>query len=174
MLKPMTGKCKVAALTGIVLCGLFLLVTPLVTVLTITDAKTNVPVLCVKVRDGQEFSLAFTHSVNKRPVRDYIRVVGEHLLVVKSEYDSFGAGMPETSQGEMTVRLTPERKLAFTNINRQLPEISVFVGTVANHILIAGDREIPLTDLAPPETPLTFKIDKISYITLMRTRQVAE
>ncbi|HWQ60780.1 MAG TPA: DUF1850 domain-containing protein [Negativicutes bacterium] len=132
--------------------------------------KTNVPVLYVKVREGQEFSIAFTHSVNKRPVRDYIRVAGDHFLVVRSEYDAFGAGMPETSQGEMTVRLTPEGKLVLDNINRQLPEFTVFVGTVANHILHAAGREIPLADLAPPGSPLNLKITKASYFTLLRSR----
>lgn len=172
MLKPMTGKGKVTALTGIFFFGLFLLFYPLVSVLTVTDVETNVPILYVKVRDGQEFSIAFTHSVNKRPVRDYIRVAGDHLLVVRSEYDAFGAGMPETSQGGMTVRLTPEGKIVFDNINRHLPEFTVFIGTVANHILYAAGREILLADLAPPGTPLTFRIAKASCFTLARSRYI--
>jgi hypothetical protein len=166
----MTGKSKLAVLTGIFFFGIFFLFYPLVPVLTVTDAKTNVPVLYVKVHDGQEFSIAFTHSVNKRPVRDYIRVAGDQLVVVRSEYDAFGAGMPETSQGEMTVRLTPEGKLVLDNINRTLPEFAVFVGTVANHILYVADRQIPLTDLAPPQTPLKFRAAKASYFTLLRSR----
>ncbi len=166
----MNGKGKAVMLTGILLCGLIFLLLPQVPVLSVTEAKTDVPVLYVKVRDGQEFSIAFTHSVNRRPVRDYIRVAGEQLLVVRSEYDAFGAGMPETPQGEMTLRLMPEGKLVLANVNRRLPEFTIFVGAVANHILYAAGREIPLVDLAPPETSLTFRIAKASYFDLLRSR----
>jgi hypothetical protein len=170
MLKPMTKKGKLLALAGIFFLGLFFLLYPLVSVLTVIDVKKNVPVLYVKAWDGQEFSLSFTHSVNKRPVRDFIRIAGDQLVVVRSEYDAFGAGMPETSQGEMTVRLTPEGKLVLDNINRTLPEITVFVGTVANHVLHVSGREIPLAELVPPGNPAKFKITKASYITLLRGR----
>jgi hypothetical protein len=166
----MTGNGKAATLAGMAFCGLFLLLYPLVSVLAVSDAKTTLPVLYVKARDGQEFSVAFSHSVNKRPVRDYIRVAGDRLVVARSEYDAFGAGMPETSQGETTVRLTPAGKIVLDNINRSLPEITVFVGTVANHVLYAAGREIPLADLAPPGTPLTFRIAKVSYFTLLSSR----
>lgn len=168
MLKPMTrGKLLAAA---VFFFGLFCLSYPWVTVLTLIDARTNVPVWSVEVREGQEFSLAFTHSVNKRPVRDYIGVAGDRFVVLRSEYDAFGAGMPETSQGDMTVRLTPEGKLVLDNINRQLSEFTVFVGTVANHSLRVADRDIMLADLVPPGTPLKFKLVKASYFTLFKGR----
>jgi hypothetical protein len=73
----------------------------------------------------------------------------------------------------MTVRLTPEGKLVLANINRPLPEITVYVGTVANHILYAAGRGIPLADLVPPQTPLNFRIDKVSYFTLLRSKYIS-
>lgn len=168
MLKPMTRGKLLAA--GIFFFGLFCLFYPWFPVLTLTDARTNVPVLYVKVREGKEFSLAFIHSVNKRPVRDFIGVSGDRLVVLRSEYDAFGAGMPETSQGGMTVRLAPEGKLVLDNINRQLPEFTVFVGTIADHSLRVDGRDIALADLVPPGTPLKFKLVKASYFTLLKGR----
>jgi len=77
---------------------LFYLFYPLYIVLAITATKQGRWFVRGNGR-GEEFVLSFIHSVNKRPVYDTLRIEGDHLLIVKSRYDSFGAGMPETSTG---------------------------------------------------------------------------
>jgi hypothetical protein len=110
---------------------------------------------CAKMRAG-EFVLSFTHSVNRRPVYDTIRVARNHVVVVKSRYDAFGAGMPEHSTAEGTFRVAEDGWIEWT-INRPMPEVVVRVGRVANHTLHLKGREIPLASLAAPGTAVALR-----------------
>jgi hypothetical protein len=111
--------------------------------------------------EGEEFTLSFIHSVNKRPVYDTIRVTGDKLLIVKSRFDSFGAGMPEGSH------IGENGWLEWT-INRLVPEVSFFVGWVANHSLRLKGQEIPLARLAEAGTLLSLRIQKASRYELWK------
>jgi len=119
--------------------------------------------------EGEEFVLSFIHSVNRRPVDDTLRVEGDHLLIVKSRFDSFGAGMPETSAGTSTLQLDKDGWLLWT-VNRPVPEIRLFVGRVAKHTLKLKGREIALADLANPGASLLIKTSKISLYEIWKGR----
>jgi hypothetical protein len=138
-------------------------------VLQLTAAKSGQVVYCAQMADGEEFLLSFIHSVNKRPVYDTLRVVGDHLLIVKSRYDSFGAGMPEASTEEGKLEVGGDGWLEWT-VNREVPEVNLFVGWVAHHTLRLKGREILLTDLAEPGTSLSIKTRKVSYYRMWKSR----
>jgi hypothetical protein len=129
--------------------------------LEVVLTKTGQEVLCAEMGEGEEFVLSFTHSVNRRPVFDTLRVDGNQLVIVKSRFDSFGAGMPETSSSEGTLRVSGDGWLEWT-VNRRVPEVSLFVARVANHVLHAKGRKIALADLAEPGTSVTLRAAKIS------------
>ena len=105
--------------------------------------------------EGEEFTLSFIHSVNKRPVFDTLRVQSNHLLIVKSRFDSFGAGMPEGSQ------VGQDGWLEWI-VNRPVPEVTFFVGWVANHSLHLRSQEFPLTDWVDPGTLVSLRIQRAS------------
>lgn len=161
---------------GAVVICLFavLIAAPIFNVLTLVDVKRDAPVLYIMIKDKQEFVISFTHSVNKRPVHDYIRIDGNHFVITKSRYDSFGAGMPETAIDGMNLKLGDDGMLELTNINRSLPEITVFVGTIAEHILRVGNRTIPLAQLVIPGEALRFTLEKVSLFNLLRVGVLSE
>ncbi len=138
-------------------------------VLEIVNANTGRVALCADMADGEEFVLSFVHSVNKRPVYDTLRAARDHLIIVKSRFDAFGAGMPETSTEQGTFRVAEDGWLEWT-VNRPLPEVIVRVGRVANHTLHLKGREIPLTDLAEPGTPLAMRVQNRSIYALWKGR----
>ncbi len=113
------------------------------------------------MREGEEFILSFVHSVNRRPVYDTFRVEGNRILIVKSRYDSFGAGMPEASMGGMELRVGEDGWLEWI-VNRPVPEVTFFVGWVANHSLRLKNRDVPLTRLAEPGTLVSLRIQRAS------------
>lgn len=126
-------------------------------VLEIVQANTGQVVLCADMADGEEFVLSFVHSVNKRPVFDTLRTTRDHLVIVKSRFDALGAGMPETSTEQGTLRLGEDGWLEWTT-NRPLPEVTVRIGRVAEHTVRLKGRSIPLKQLADPGTPLAMRV----------------
>jgi hypothetical protein len=157
----------------IVIIGLLFFVIiniPLCRVLQITAPKSGNVVFDVPVSNQEEFVITFIHSVNKRPVSDFIRVENDQLVAFKSRYDSFGAGMPETSIDGMELKMEKNGMLELTNVNRRMDKFTVFVGTVAQHSLQIKGRNIPLASLASPGEPLEFKIAKASYLHIWKGR----
>jgi hypothetical protein len=128
---------------------------------------TNEVRFCAPVADGEEMVLSFTHSVNKRPVYDTLRIEGGSLVIVKSRFDAFGAGMPESSTDQGTFRVLPDGGLEWT-VNRMVPEIVVRVGRVAGHTLQIRGREIALADLAEPGDGLRFRVKNYSLFQMMK------
>ena len=122
---------------------------------------------CAEMKEGEEFVLSFIHSVNKRPVYDTLRVEGDHLLIVKSRFDTFGAGMPETATEGMTLQLDEEGWMVWT-VNRPVPEVTVLVGRVANHTLHLKGRDLVLSDLSEPGTAVSMQPARISHYEMWR------
>ncbi len=137
--------------------------------LEIVNDNTEQLMLCAQMADGEEFVLSFIHSVNKRPVYDTLRAEKGRVVVVKSRFDAFGAGMPETSTEQGILRLAKDGWLEWTT-NRPLPEVTVRVGRVANHTLHLKGRSIPLTELARPGAALTLQTRQRSPYTLWKER----
>jgi len=127
------------------------------------------PVFCMRAEVGQEFQLSFVHSVNRRPVYDTFRVERDHLVVVKSRYDSFGAGMPEASTAEGTLTVGKDGWLEWV-VNRPTPEVTARVGWVAGHTLTIAGREIRLAELAVPGAALTMRVRNVRMLDLIRDR----
>jgi hypothetical protein len=159
-------------IAGLVVAGVGvagLLLWPFVLALEFVDGREGRVAFCVWVRSGEEFELSFVHSVNKRPVYDTLRAEGDHLVIVKSRFDSFGAGMPEASTDEGTLTVAPDGWLEWT-VNRSVPEITVRVGRVAEHTLHLKGREVRLADLTEPGKPLTMRVRKVRMFDLFKGR----
>ncbi len=138
-------------------------------VLEIVPTDTERVTLCAKMRAGEEVTLFFTHSVNRRPVYDTIRMARDHVVVVKSRYDAFGAGMPEHSTAEGTFRVAEDGWIEWT-INRPMPEVVVRIGRVANHTLRVKGRDIALATLASPGTAVALRSRIYSEFSLWKGR----
>lgn len=159
-------------IAGLVIAGFGvagLLLWPFIPALEIVDGRSGRIALCARVQLGEEFMLSFVHSVNKRPVYDTLRVEADHLVIVKSRFDSFGAGMPEASTKDGTLTIAKDGWLEWT-VNRPVPEITVRVGWVANHTLDIRGREIRLADLAEPGTPLILRSCDMRILDLFKGR----
>jgi hypothetical protein len=91
------------------------------------------------------------------------------MVIVKSQFDAFGAGMPEASTDQGTFRVLPDSRLEWT-INRRMPEVVVRVGRVADHTLFLKGREIRLATLAEPGAPLAFAGQLRSLVGLWKGR----
>jgi len=154
---------------AVIVIALFSLFYPRYLVLRITAVKSGQVILCAQMTEGEEFVLSFIHSVNKRPVYETLRMGDNHLLIVKSRYDSFGAGMPEASTEDGKLNLGRDGWLEWT-MDRAVPEIHLFVGRVARHSLKLKNRDFDLADLTEPGTSLSLRPQKISRFGLWEGR----
>ncbi len=134
---------------------------PLQTVLVVRTVKQEKTVICARMSDGEEWMISYTHSVNRRPVQDFLRIEGRGLRIVRSRFDAFGAGIPETSTPENPLRFVADGRLEYT-VNRSVPDVTIFVGRVAGHVLHMKGLEIPFTSLAKPGMALRFSVEKRS------------
>ncbi len=134
---------------------------PLQAVLVVRTVKPEKTVLCARMIDGEEWMISYTHSVNRRPVYDFLRIEGNGLRIVRSRFDAFGAGIPETSTPDNPLRVGADGWLEYT-VNRRVPDVTIFVGRVAGHVLHLKGREIPFTTLAEPGKALRFSVGKRS------------
>ena len=142
---------------------------PLFPALEIVDGRGGLVVFCVPVQPGEEFVLSFIHSVNRRPVYDTVRVEADHLVIAKSRFDAFGAGMPDGSTQEGKLTVAEDGRLEWT-VNRPTPEITVRVGRVAEHTVHYKGRDIRLSDLAEPGSALTLRVRKLRWLDLVKSR----
>ncbi len=156
----------IAAGAGVLV--LFLL-WPMFPVLEFVGGRSGRVVFCTRAQPGEELVLSFVHSVNRRPVYDTLRVEADQLVIVRSRFDSFGAGMPEASTQDGTLIVAKDGWMEWT-VNRPAPEVTVRVGRVADHTVRFKGRDIRLSDLAEPGSALTLRVRKLSWLGLMKNR----
>lgn len=105
-------------------------------------------VLTAPVEENSTVVLAYTHSVEKTPVRDVYAVRGERLRMTRMEFRSFGAGLPAGAD----VERTGDGSYAFQPETRPREELVVSTGHVAGHELVVDGRRHDLVELADAGT----------------------
>ncbi len=138
-------------------------------VLEVLATASGERVLCARMQRGEEFILSYMHSVNRRPVYDTLRAEGDRLVIVRSRYDAFGAGMPEGTTDAGRLALLPDGRLEWT-VERAVPEVVVRVGRIAEHTLIIRGREHRLADHAAPGAALTLRARPARVIDYLKGR----
>lgn len=125
--------------------------------LVLYDADTGKIYAEYPAKEGDRFSVEFIHSVNKSPVRDIyeIRENGD-IYVISTEYYGFGAGVQtELEEGETLVYR--DGAMIVENINKKIPYLAYFVGTVSDHILRIEEKEIGLRELCGKNANVVFE-----------------
>lgn len=109
-----------------------------------------------KVKDGEEFSIGFIHSVNKSPLTDVYQIKEQGIYVVRTIYYGFGAGVQtELSDGQ---RLTygDKGEMIISGFDQEMTHLSYIVGTVSDHVLTIQGKEISLRDLCGRNATVEF------------------
>ncbi len=114
-------------------------------------------------KQGSTFELSYLHSVNKSPITDLFTVKDGKILLIASRFHSFGAGvaaLPEESGGHLRVG---RGFLEYGGIEREIPELGVFVPREANITFRFGKDAVPLNQLAPPGTLVKVRFTHQSF-----------
>lgn len=140
------------------------------------------PALCVRnttkelvffspLPQARDFCIRFIHSVAKSPVEEWFQVQDGKIILDRTVYQDFGAGLPhEASTGQrMEFR---DGLVVISGYQMHLPDLTVRVGRVAEHSLLVEQGEgaealfpaqrvlparlTPRTEASQPAPPLLF------------------
>ena len=90
--------------------------------------------LSVPVEENTTVTVAYTHSVEKTPVRDVYAVRDGGLVMTRMEFESFGAGLPST----VDVERDTDRSFVYHPPDQRTRELIVATSRVAGHDLVVG------------------------------------
>ena len=100
--------------------------------------------LSVPVEENTTVTVAYTHSVEKTPVRDVYAVREGDLVMTRMEFESFGAGLPST----VDVERDADGSFVYYPHNQRTEELVVATSPVAGHELVVDGERYDLVELA--------------------------
>lgn len=156
------------------LFSIFLVELPSQKVLAITNRKNTSEKYFSKSGYKNGFIISYTHSVNKGRVHDFYTCMPDgKLLLDKTIFVSYGAGIPEPEETPGAVFTVTDDGYSITNLQRYVSKLTMAVGLIANHSIVTekdfsfsadNKSELFLTDFFKPQTSITLEIRRVSLI----------
>ena len=118
--------------------------------------------------EKKEFIISYTHSVNRGRVRDYYIIKSKYIILSKTRFMSYGAGIAEPEKRQK-FRET-EDYIEISDINRKIDNLYLFVGTIANHKIEIDEKKIELKEIFKPQENIKIEYKILSifeYIKLL-------
>lgn len=135
--------------------------------LVISNGNTGEIVFMEDIDEYNTFYITFIHSVNRTPVNEYYKIIDNKFLLYKAEFYSYGAGMSDGSDIPNSKLSHSEDGTAHLELEEEFEEFTYYVGTIADHTLHLGNKELLLKDILKPQTPALFQIRRVSIYTIL-------
>ena len=111
-------------------------------------------------QDRCVFSVSFRHSVNQSEVSDVYTVESGQIFLTGGTMKAFGAGV-DTMPGEgERFRYGADGTIHIEGRHTPMAQLTYVVGTVYDHYLHIGGKNINLTALCGKDAPVRFSIEK--------------
>ena len=149
---------------------------PVVKVFSLSSRKVSNNCYYILAKKISGFEISYTHSVNKGRVHDFYTIQSDDcLLLDKTIFVSYGAGIPEPEETPGADFLVTDEGYVIYNLNRKLQKLTMAVGLIANHAITIFDsqngtdaknsvQEYYLTDLFEPQTSIILEIKRITFL----------
>lgn len=117
----------------------------------------------IPISTGEKFHIKYTHSIHLSHVVESFELTRDgKLKLYQLEFEDFAVGMPSHATGGEVFQ-QQSGKYYLKNMNRSLSSFDLRVGKVrANHTIIYGTREYPLSHFIEPGTWIRIKVEKIN------------
>lgn len=126
--------------------------------LVIYNSDTGARYITEKAENGLMFSVEFVHSVNRTPVKDTYIIENCEIRAYSTTYRSFGAGVQTALEGDQVMTYDDEGNMVITGFDVTYDPLRYIVGTVSDHILTLGGKEISLRDLCGRNARIVFEV----------------
>ena len=145
---------------------------PIKPVLSIRNRKNNSEKYYKGLARIETFEIAYTHSVNKGRVHDFYSTRKKGgLLLTKTRFVSYGAGIPEPGEIPGSQFYVTEDGYEIRGVDRFVGNLVMAVGLIANHTITFYkngtdiiEAEYALTDLFAPQTSIILEIKRVSLL----------
>ena len=117
---------------------------------------------------NKEFVISYTHSVNKGLVRDYYIIEDKNIVLLKTRFASYGAGIPEPEKSQKFT--ITDDYIEIDDINKKIYNLYLFVGTVANHKIEIDGEEIELKKLFKPQSRVKIEYKILSLFEYIKLK----
>ena len=148
----------------------FVFIFPFFSVLSISNRKN--PSEKIHFENGARgFIISYTHSVNKGRVHDYYRAKGKNLILYRTDFVSYGAGMPEIEETPGAVFHQADETYTMEYKRNVGTCFLLSVGVIAEHSVTVGNNEFFLKDFFEPKTSLVFEVKRIPLVELLNKKR---
>ncbi|HHT51525.1 MAG TPA: DUF1850 domain-containing protein [Eubacteriaceae bacterium] len=124
------------------------------------------------IKNGEEFTVYFIHSLEKTPWHEIYYVQNDDEIYLKeTKFYSFGAGLPSNTNFDFSF---DNGSMKIKNYNIEMKNLIYKVrDIIAGHVLLTRGEKYHLNKIAKPSTSVLFQVDKISLFKFF-IREVAK
>lgn len=156
---------KVIICISVIVVIIALLFIPLFPRLVLNSVKNNKVNFIFNI-NKKEFLISYTHSVNKGRIRDYYIInTNNDIVLDKTRFVSYGAGMSDPQENENII--ITDDYIEINNIKKQIKDLYLFVGIVADHRIELDGKEIKLNTLFDPQVNIKIQYKRVSLSTII-------
>ena len=87
--------------------------------LVLRNGDTNEELARFRVKEGDEFSVTFIHSVNQYPLTDVYQIRDHKIYVVRTIYNNFGAGVQTELEDGQTLTYDENGEMVISDLIRR-------------------------------------------------------
>ena len=117
------------------------------------------------ISKGETFEISFLHSLNLSPVCDVFIWTGSEILLQKSIFKTFGAGIPIPSDGIGTELIKVEDHYELIGIDQTIYSIPIMLSDVPNHMVSHKQKTAYLLDLADSGKSVLITVRRVTLFT---------
>lgn len=147
---------------------LLIMFLPLFPYFLIIDGESNEILYKTPIKENDQFSIKFIHSIHLTPVEEFYRVDKDlNIQLFELYFDTYSVGM-ESSLNEGELLELKDGKIIIKNMNRIFPFIDLRVGQViANHTLTINNDTLELTKVSSPGAYVRIQVKKLSILEIL-------
>lgn len=131
-------------------------------VLVAKDFKNQEYLNLWKMKDDEDFTIKYTHSVEKSPVTEKYKIGKDKIILLETTFKSYGAGLPATTEYKFEFI---EDGFRIYDIDKTYKNVIYRTGAeIANHEIIIKDKIYEFLDFSEGRTGVEFSLEKIKAL----------
>jgi hypothetical protein len=131
------------------------------TYLVLSNQLTAERYLLIPVKDKEEFTLGWRHSVELQPWEERFRVnlPNKEFVLTETRFRSYGAGVPDLSPGGYELR---DGFIVYKDLHQSYTSLPFYHSHYALYNLKVGNSNYDLTLIIPDNTRVVLSLEKLS------------